>query len=176
MLAPLSELTGKKPFSWNDEKEQAFKEMRAILVNNCLNAYPDYNKNFHIYTDASKYQLGAAIIQNGCPIAYYSRKLTDAQQAYTNTEKESLVIVLCLKEYQRILYGAKIHVYTDHTNLIFRTLSVEQVLRLRVFIDKFDLTLQCIEGKKNILANCFLRLPLIERSISVEDESKVMHD
>ena len=61
--------------------------MKAILARDCLNGYPDYNLPFHIYTDASNYQLGAAIIQNGCPIAYFSRKLTGAQQAYTTAEK-----------------------------------------------------------------------------------------
>ena len=119
VLAPLAELTGEKPFSWSDEKAKAFKEMKAILASDCINAYPDYRYPFHIYTDASKYQLGAAIIQNGRPIAYYSRKLTEAQQAYTATEKELLAIVLCLKEYRRMLFGAVINVYTDHKNLTF---------------------------------------------------------
>ena len=99
--------------------------MEAILASDCLTTYPDYNKSFHIYTDALKYQLGVAIIQNGHPIIYYSRKLTGAQQAYTTTEKELLEIVLYLNEYRGILYGAKIHVYTDHKNLTFQTISVE---------------------------------------------------
>ena len=71
--------------------------MKAILASDCLNAYPDYSIHFHIYTNASNYQLGAAIIQNGRPIAYYSRKLTGAKQTYTTTEKELLAIFLCLK-------------------------------------------------------------------------------
>ena len=40
------------------------------MAADCLNAYPDYNKPFKIYTDASNYQLGAAIIQEGQPKAY----------------------------------------------------------------------------------------------------------
>ena len=60
--------------------------MKAILENDCLKPYQNYNSPFHIYTDASKYQLVAAIIQNGHPIAYNSRKLTGAKQAYTTTE------------------------------------------------------------------------------------------
>ena len=71
--------------------------MKEILVSNCLNAYPDYDKTFHIYNDASKYQLGPAIIQNRCPIAYYTMKLSTAQEDYTTTEIELLYIVLCLK-------------------------------------------------------------------------------
>ena len=71
--------------------------MKAILVSDWVNACPDYTKPFHMYTDASKYQLGTAIIQNCHPIAYYSWKLTDVQQSYKTTEKELIAIVLCLK-------------------------------------------------------------------------------
>ena len=33
-----------------------------VMAADCLNAYPDYNKPFKIYTDASDYQLDATII------------------------------------------------------------------------------------------------------------------
>ena len=70
--------------------------------------------------------MGAAIIQNKQSIAYWSRLLQPTQQKYTTTEKELLAIILCLKEYEKILYGAKeIKVFTDHKNLTFNTLSVK---------------------------------------------------
>ena len=84
--------------------------------------YPDLNKPFEVYTDASEYQMGAAKIQDGHPIAYWSKKLTDSQQGYNTTEKELLAVVMCMKEYHDILYGGVINVYTDHKNLTFNTL------------------------------------------------------
>ena len=79
VLAPLTELTGDVPFRWEERHEKAFLEMKAILVSDCLNVYPDYNLPFEIYVDASDYQLGPVIIQEGKPVAYFSKKLDPAQ-------------------------------------------------------------------------------------------------
>ena len=124
-MKPLTELTGKGAFVWTEQQQKAFKTMKSIMTADCLNMYPDYNQPFKIYTDASNYQLGAAIIQNGRPVAYWSRSLQDTQKKYTTTKKELLAIILCLKEYEKILYGARIKVFTDHKNLTFKTLSIK---------------------------------------------------
>ena len=90
--------------------------------------HPDFNKEFEIHTDASKYQLGAAISQNNKPIAFYSRKLNSAQLNYTTTERELLAIVETLKEFRNILLGQKIVVHTDHKNLTYKVFNTERVM------------------------------------------------
>ena len=142
-----------------------------MIAADAMSYYPDLNKPFEIYTNASAYQLGAAIIQDGHPIAYWSKKLTDTQRNYTTTEKELLAIVLCLKEYRKILQGGVVRVYTDHKNLTFNTLSIQRVLRWRIFMDEFDLTLDYIEGKNNVLADAFSRLPIMDRPVAVGDNN-----
>jgi hypothetical protein len=62
-----------------------------------LLAFPDFEKEFHVYTDASNKQLGVVIIQEGKPLAFYSRKLNSAQTRYTTGEQELLSIVETLK-------------------------------------------------------------------------------
>jgi hypothetical protein len=81
------------PFQWTDVEQQAFDKMKAIVCCEVLLSYPDFNKPFHIHTDASHYQLGAVISQDNRPIAFYSRKLQPAQVRYTTTERELLSIV-----------------------------------------------------------------------------------
>ncbi len=42
--------------------QQAFDKMHLLMAANALAAYPDHNKRFDVYTDASDFQLGACII------------------------------------------------------------------------------------------------------------------
>jgi hypothetical protein len=51
--------------------------------------------------------LGAVIMQDKKPIAFYSRKLNTAQKRYTTTERhrELLSAIETCKEYKNILLG-----------------------------------------------------------------------
>jgi hypothetical protein len=158
LLTDQSGLKKKAPIKWTDEMQQAFHKMCLLVAANALATYPDHNKRFNVYTDASDFQLGACIIQEGRPVAYFSRKLTKFQQNYTTMEKEMLSIVATLKEFQGMLLGADIHVFTDSKNLTFNTLKTQCVLRWRTKIGEFSPMLHFIEGPRNILASNLSRL------------------
>jgi hypothetical protein len=62
-------------------------------------------------------QLGALITQGNRPIAFFSRKLSVMQTKYSVTEIKLLAIVETLEEFEGMLWGQTIRVYTDHQNL-----------------------------------------------------------
>ena len=154
VLAPLTGLTSKNvPWKWGEEEKKAFHETKKIISKEAMLAFPNFNEEFVIYTDASKFQLGGVITQNGKALAFYSRKLKDAQTRYTTTERELLSIVETLKEFRTILLGQTIKVYTDHKNLIYHDLKTERVLRWRLLLEEFGAQIEYIEGAQNIVAD-----------------------
>jgi hypothetical protein len=161
ILAPLTALTSKKVrWKWTKECQAAFDNMKTVMARDTLLAYPDFSQEFEIHTDASDYQLGACISQNGKPIAFYTRKLKDAQLRYTVTEKELLSIVETLKEFRNILLGQKILVHTDHQNLTYKTFNSDRVMRWRLYIEEYSPELRYVKGEKNVVTDALSRLAM----------------
>jgi RNase H-like domain found in reverse transcriptase len=159
-LAPLTALSGsKRSLLWTKECQSAFNAMKALIAKDTFLKYPDHNKCFNIYCNASELQLGTAIMQDGLPVAFYLRKLNAAQQNHTMGEKELLSIVQTLKEFCTMLYGCpKIHVFTNHKINTFHQLQTQCVLCWQLFEDYY-LYLQYIKGESNSLADALSCLP-----------------
>ncbi|KAL7449075.1 hypothetical protein ACHAXS_000185 [Conticribra weissflogii] len=86
-------------------------------------AYPNHNLSFHIYTNASNYQMGA--------ISHYHPTNTSC----CVLEKELLSIVMVLEELHSMLLGTELFIYTDHKNLTFAMLNCRRVLRWWSYVE-----------------------------------------
>ena len=174
LLAPLTDLVGecghtketkrkgtkKNPWYWNESHQKAFDEIKKILARDVMLAYPDFSIPFEVYTDASTRQLGAVIVQNNRPIAYFSRKLSSAQEKYSVTELELLSIVECLEEFKGMLWGQRIKVFTDHKNLTRDMLGLtsDRVYRWRLLLEEYNPEIIYIKGVDNTVADALSRL------------------
>jgi hypothetical protein len=152
--------TKKAPWHWDEVHQKAFNDIKAVIAKDVAVAYPDYSKDFEIYTDASSQQIGVAITQQNRPIAFFNRKLSATEQKYSVTEIELLVMVETLKEFKGMLWGQLIKVYTDHTNLIQDALgpTLDRVYQWRLLLEEYGLEIIHIKGIHNMVADAISRL------------------
>ena len=68
-----------------------------MITRDALLIYHDFNQHFDIHKDTRELQIGAVIVQNGKPVAFFSYKLPKPQQRYTVKEKVLLSKVETLK-------------------------------------------------------------------------------
>jgi hypothetical protein len=130
MLAPITGLVSPLvKYKWGEEEQKAFDEIKKKVSTETLLTFPDFEKEFHVYTDASNKQLGAVIMQEGKPLDFYSRNLNSAQICYTTGEQELLSIVESLKEVRDILLGQQVILHTDHLNILYGKFSNDRITR-----------------------------------------------
>jgi hypothetical protein len=178
----LTSLTSSKvKFQSHSFHQQAFEKIKKVIVTEILVllCYPDFNKPalFHLYTDASDHQLGAVIMQDKKPIAFYSRKINTAQKRYTTTENELLSAIETYKEYKNILLGYPVIVITNHENNTFNGLKAsDRVLRTcwLLLLEEYGVRFEYLPEKKNVdtVADALSRLDI--DSLKIQEE-EVLH-
>ena len=88
IMAPLTAMVGKNTkWEWDKRHEGAFQEMKRIMSQATLMTFPDFTKNFDIHTDASDYQMGGAVSQDGKPIAFFQENSTPLKQSTQQLNK-----------------------------------------------------------------------------------------
>jgi hypothetical protein len=148
------------PWHWDSIHQIAFDNVKAAIIKEVVLVYPDFLKPIEIYTNASTKQLGAVITQENRPIVFFSRKLSDTQSKYTVTKLELLAIVETLKEFNRMLWGQRINVYTDHKNLTQDGLDLtsDRVTRWRILLEEYAPKIIYIQGIHNTVADAISQL------------------
>ena len=177
--APLRELLLKDTeWHWGHEQEQSFETLKYMATHAPVLAYYDDTKPMTLTVDSSSKGLGAAIVQEGKPIAYASCALTRTQQNYSQIEKETLAIVFGCKKFHQYIFGQKITVESDHKPLssIYRKSMHEMPARLQRFflqLQKYDIEIIYKPGKEMFLADKLSRAFLNETNEDLVEELTV---
>ena len=94
LAAPLTEIVKNYVgFKLGSEQDCAFIEIKERLCGAPLLALLDFSKTFEIEGDASGIGIGAVLIQEKQPIAYFSEKLNGAALNYPTYDNELYALV-----------------------------------------------------------------------------------
>ena len=110
--------------------------------------------------------FGAALLQNGQPVAFASRTLSATERGYAQIEKEYLAIVFSCERFHQYIFGREVvAVQTDHKPLesIFTkplTAAPKRLQGMLLRLQKFSLAVGYKRGTEMWLADTLSRAPL----------------
>ena len=150
-------------WAWESEQQTAFEKTKTALTTLPVLAYFDKSKEHIIQTDASKIGLSAVLLQEGQPVVYASRTLTETECRYSNIERELLGVVFGLERLHHYTFGKPITVETDHqllTSIWKKTIATSSPRLQRLFLRlaQYDVHIEYLRGKENVIADALSRV------------------
>lgn len=162
-------------WSWGPDQEEALNLIKKVLCSDQVLRYFDISKEVNLQVDASKGGLGAVLLQEGQPVAYASRALTETECNYPQIDKELLAIVFGCEYFHSYLYGRAIAIQTDHKpllSIIKKPLqkASPRLQRLLLRLQRYELgSVTYVPGKLLYIADTLSRAYLTD-SLSAQDE------
>ena len=118
IIAPISSMLSKTAvYIWGEEQEEAFQTVLEEIRSPRILQHFDPLKETSIIVDASPVGLCAILVQEEKPVLFTSRKLTQVEQRYSQTEREALSVVWACERLHFYVYGIDFEVVTDHKAL-----------------------------------------------------------
>ena len=115
LTAPLHELLKKDTdFTWICTYDATFQHVKEAVVSNTTLRYFDSSVPVTIQVNVSQVGLGAALLQNGKPVAFASKALTGTECWYANIEREMLAVIFRGKRFQMYIYSRSFAIKSDH--------------------------------------------------------------
>ena len=168
-------------YNWTTECQLAYDQLKEKLTQAPVLAFPDYNYQFILTTDACDSGIGGVLSQcfDGVekPVLFLSRTLNEHERNYATTHKECLAIVWCIKQCEHYLLGNKFVIRTDHHALKW-LMSVKdhngRLMRWALMLMEYEFEIQHVKGKTNFVADALSRHPvnMIVSNEEVEEEEK----
>ena len=181
LQGPITQLTQQNAaFVWETPQQEAFERLKVVISSSPVLSYFDNDKSTVLNVDSSSTGLGGVVMQDGKPIAYGSRTLTESEKRYANIEREMLAIAWGAEKFHTYLYGRKVVVETDHKPLeaIFKkplNSAPPRLQRMLLKLTKYDLDVHYVPGKQQVISDCLSRaaIKINEPSITNDGEIEV---
>ena len=153
-------------FAWDEMANASFQKIKDLIAKSATKPlhYYDRRKPVTVQVDASQRGLGACLLQDGQPIAYASKSLTDTETRYTNIERELLAIVFACQRFNTYVLGRPFTVESNHKPLEMihqKSLASTppRLQRMLLQLQRYNVTIRYRPGKEMLLADALSRCP-----------------
>ena len=151
------------PWNWSMVQEKVFTKLKEMITKAPFLTYYNPNEPLELENDACEYGLGSVLLQQRNPVAYASRRLSDAETKYAQIEKEMLSVIYGLEKFHQYTYDREVSVITDYKPLIAivsKALSkAPRKLQNLMRAQKYNFHLRWKPGKNVPLADALERAP-----------------
>lgn len=106
---PLTQLLKKGNFVWNPMAEEPFYCLKVVMVAVPVLALPNFKEPFGVETDASEVGVGAVLMQQKRPLAFFSQALPPTHHFKVVYKREFMAIVFAVRKWRPYLLGQKIY-------------------------------------------------------------------
>ena len=167
-------------FTWDATYQELFEEIKKLVEADTTLSYYDRNKPVFVQCDASKQGLGCALVQEGRPIYYASKSLTETESWYAPIELEMLAVLYSVTKFHHYLYGRQFIVQSDHKPLQYiqrKNLRLAPP-RLRGMLMKlwpYKYRIEHKPGSEMVLPDALTRLGQAESGAFVDLEVQINH-
>jgi hypothetical protein len=96
IAAPLTALLLKDGFQWSDAANATFSALKTAITSAPVLAMPDFGQTFMVECDASSHGFGAVLLQDGHPVAFFSRPVAPCHQSLAAYERELIGLVMAI--------------------------------------------------------------------------------
>ena len=186
IIQPFAKLRKKNvDFNWTQKQSLAFESLKKALTRKPVIKIFDPKKEITLTTDASAHAMAAILSQEGHPIMYLSRKLTQAETNYSNIEKEALAIIWSTERAHDFLMGRKFLLRTDHRPLEFifnprkelPKVTSSRIIRWAIKLMAFDFDIIYVKGNTIPHVDALSRLEFNGETAGnpENNEDKIMH-
>jgi hypothetical protein len=117
IAAPLTDLLKKNSFTWTPTAAQDFQTLKMAMCTTLVLALPDFTKTFVLECDASGKGISIVLMQEGRPLAFTSKKLSERILGKPIYEKEMWAILHAVELWRPYLLGQRFQIKTDHQSL-----------------------------------------------------------
>ena len=183
---PLTSLTRKDtPFRWTTLCQEAFEMLKGFLLEEPVLKYPNLDRPYVLYTDASKYAWAGVLTQayrhtvDGVekeihhPITYVSGLFRGPQINWAALVKEAYAIYMATRKLHYYISNSDTTIRSDHMPLrsfLLKNTKNATVNNWAVSIEDYQLKFEYIKGVKNTLADTMSHLVQLDPDVALPPE------